>query len=120
MPRTPRRGEIWSVFLPGQPYDPHQPRPALVISTNARNRRGDDVMVVPAFSRGAPRATHIFLPAGGGGLHHDSVLFCEELTTIHRDFLAAGPFGPPVPERVLLQVLSAVRAALGDLPTRRP
>src|SRR5690349_9407338 len=95
----PRCGEIWAVYLPGQPYDPHQPRPALVVSNNARNRWSDDVIVVPIFSRGRSGSTHVPLKAGIGGLRHDSVAFCEEITTIHRDFLVDGPFGPPVPER---------------------
>jgi hypothetical protein len=40
---TPRRGEIWLVYTSGQPDDPHQPRPALVVSANVRNRLSDDV-----------------------------------------------------------------------------
>src|SRR5438067_1726655 len=48
----PRRGEIWFVETPNQPDDPHQPRPALIISANVRNRLADDVIVVPIFSRG--------------------------------------------------------------------
>ena len=40
------------VYIPGQPDDPHQPRPALVISEDVRNRLTDDVIVVPIFSTG--------------------------------------------------------------------
>ena len=115
MQQPPRRGEIWSVYTPGQPYDPHQPRPALVVSEDVHNRRGDDVIVVPIFSAGRLGPTRVSVPAGVGGLRHDSVLFCEELTTVHRDFLVRGPFGGRVPESLLERVLRAVRRALGEV-----
>lgn len=111
----PRRGEIWYAYTPGQPGDPHQPRPALVVSENVRNRLSDDLMVVPLFSSGTLGPTRVALAAGAGGTRHDSVLFCEELTTITRDFLSRGPLGPAVPEAVLGDVLLAVRRALGEV-----
>ena len=49
----------------------------------------------------------------GTGLHHDSVLFCEELTTIDEDFLEDGPRGRASSE-LLDDVVIAVRRALGD------
>lgn len=112
---TPRRAEIWFVYVPGQPDDPHQPRPALVVSDDVRNRLSDDLIVVPAFSAGRLGPTRVALPAGMGGVAHDSILFCEEITTIDRDFLARGPLGPPVPEEIMRQVLRAVRRALGEV-----
>ena len=99
--RAPRRGEVWSAHTPGQPDDPHQPRPVLVVSEDVRNRLRDDVIVIPIFSRGRPGPTRVPLPAGKGGIRHDSVLFCEEITTIDVRFLTGGPFGAPVPARVL-------------------
>ena len=48
--KSPRQGELWTAYTPGQPDDPHQPRPVLVISEDVRNRLRDDVIVVPAFS----------------------------------------------------------------------
>ena len=108
----PQRGEIWLVYTPGQPHDPHQPRPALVISNDGRNRRSDDVVVIPIFSRGQLRRSRVVVRAGMGGIRHDSVLFCEEITTLHHDFLVNGPFGPPLPARLLKRVLAAVQYAL--------
>jgi mRNA interferase MazF len=112
---VPRRGEIWFVMTPGQPDDPHQPRPALVVSENVRNRLRDDLMVIPIFSSGRLGPTRLALTRGTGGLPHDSVLFCEELTTIDRDFLARGPLGLAVPPELMARVLLAVRRALGDV-----
>ncbi len=100
--------------IPGQPDDPHQPRPALVVSADIRNRLADDVMVVPIFSQGAEGPTHVRLERGAGGLKKDGVLFCEELTTLDRDFLSRGPWGPPVHADVLTAVIRAVRRALGE------
>lgn len=38
-----------------------------------------------------------------GGLAHDSIVFCEEITTVDRDFLGQGPLG----SRVATQVMDA-------------
>ena len=114
MSETPSRGEIWSCRLPGEPDDPHQPRPALVISTDVRNRLADDVLVIPIFSRGSIGPTHIPLAAGQGGIKKASVLFCEELTTIDRRYVARGPWGGPVDDDVLRSVVRGVRRAVGE------
>jgi mRNA-degrading endonuclease toxin of MazEF toxin-antitoxin module len=110
---APQRGEIWYVFTPGQPDDPHQPRPGLVISENVRNRRTDDLIIVPIFSAGRPGPTRLAIPAGMGGLPRDSMLFCEELATIDRDFLVRGPLGPLVPAAMLDWVVTAIFIAVG-------
>lgn len=112
---APRRGEIWWVYTPGQPYDPHQPRPALVVSEDIRNRLSDDFIVIPIFSAGTAGPTHVPIPAGTGGLAHNSLLFCEEITTIYEGLIADGPLGEPVPEHILDAVLRAVRRALGEV-----
>ena len=103
------------VFTPGQPDDPHQPRPALVVSEDVRNRLRDDLIVIPVFSGGKSGPTRISLPAGAGGLRRPGRLFCEEITTIDRDFLIRGPLGPRLSRPVLTAVVGAVRRALGDL-----
>lgn len=110
------RGEIWNVHTPGQPKDPYQPRPALVISADERNTTEDDVLVAPIFSRGESGPTHIPIRRGIGGLDHDSVVFCEEITALDTDFLSGGPWGDPVPGSVLRRVVRGVRIAIGDVP----
>ena len=112
----PLRGEIWSVYTPGQPGDPHQPRPALVISADARNQAEDDVIVVPIFSRGEVGPTRVPIRGGLGGLRHDSLLFCEEVTTVDVGFLEEGPLGGRVPDSLLRRVVRAVRIAIADFP----
>ncbi len=113
---TPRRGDIWYAYTPGQPDDPHQPRPALVISENIRNRRTDDVIVVPIFSGGRLSPTRVSIASGIGGLAHNSMIFCEELATIDRDFLRDGPLGAPVPPAILERVVAAILIAVGGRP----
>ncbi|MGH9076016.1 MAG: type II toxin-antitoxin system PemK/MazF family toxin [Acidimicrobiales bacterium] len=105
---------MWLVHTPGQPDDPHQPRPALVISEDVRNRLRDDLIVIPAFSRGRLGPTRVRLPAGAGGLEHQSVLFCEEITTLDRDFLHRGPLGRRLPADVMGVVVRGVRRAIGE------
>ena len=103
------------VYTPGQPDDPHQPRPALVVSEDVRNRMRDDLIVVPAFSAGRLGPTRIAAGVGTGGLAQDCVLFCEEVTTIDRDFLHRGPLGPRVPPVLMQKVVRAVRRAIGEV-----
>ena len=113
--REPHRGEIWYVYTPGQPDDPHQPRPALVVSEDVRNRIRDDLIVVPTFSRGRSGPTRVSVQAGTRGAPADGVLFCEEITTIDRDFLANGPIGPPLPRHRMDEVVRAIRRAIGEV-----
>ena len=110
-------------YTPGQPDDPHQPRPALVISEDIRNRLSDDVIVIPMFSTGRPGPTRVSVDSGAGGLRRRGVLFCEAITTIDRDFLGRGPLGPPLSSALLDMIVRAVQRAVGDAipePTRRP
>jgi mRNA-degrading endonuclease toxin of MazEF toxin-antitoxin module len=87
----------------------------LVISVDVRNALRDHVIVVPILSSGRVGPTRVALPAGSGGLDHDGVLFCDEITTLRHDFLGKGPLGTPVPGRVLKDVVKAIRRALGDV-----
>jgi len=112
---NPRRGEVWLASTPGQPDDPHQPRPALIVSEDVRNRMTDDVIIVPLFSRGRFGPTRVALAAGAGGLPHDSIAFCEEITTVDRDFLASGPLGGRIEPSAMEAVVRGVRRALGEV-----
>ena len=102
-------------YTPGQPDDPHQPRPALVVSEDIRNRLRDDLIIVPVFSVRRAGPTRVPIPAGVGGLRRPGLLLCEEVTTIDRDFLRRGPLGPVVPAAVLASVVRAIRRAIGDV-----
>lgn len=110
----PRRGEIWTVALPNQPTDPHTPRPAVIISTDVRNRLAGDVLVVPLSSTLRQLPTHVFLPAGIGGQLSDSMAKCEHITALDKRFLDRGPLGDPLPENLMREIVLAVRRAVGE------
>ena len=103
------------VYTPGQPDDPHQPRPALVISEDVRNRLRDDLIVVPMFSTGKTGPTRVAVSVGPWGLRRPGILFCEEITTIDRDFAHRGPLGGRVPANLMEAVVRAVRRAIGEV-----
>jgi len=88
-----------------------------VISADVRNALRDHVIVVPIFSSGRLGPTRVALPAGTGGLDHDSVVFCDEVTTLHHAFLGNRPPGSRVPARILKDVVKAIRRAVGDVVT---
>lgn len=86
-----------------------------MVSADVRNALRDHVIVVPVFSSGRPGPTRVALAAGQGGLEHDSMLFCDEVTTLHHRFMGERPLGRPVPGRVMKDVVRAVRRAVGDV-----
>ena len=112
---SPRRGDVWLVELPSQASDHHTPRPALVVSSDVRNRLAGDVLVVPLTTRLRPLPTHVLIPAGAGGQKHDSMAKCEQITCLDKRFLARGPLGPPVPASLIDEVVRGVRRAIGEL-----
>ena len=111
----PRRGEIWMVETPNMPGDPHQPRPGLIVSEDRRNQRLDHVIVVPIFSSRRTGPTRVAIRSGAGGIEHDSVLYCEEVTTLYHDFIVDGPLGGTVSPSLLGCVNRAIRRALGEI-----
>lgn len=113
--RVPLRGEIWLILTPGRPRDPHQPRPALCVSADVRNRNRDHALFVPIYSRGRSGPTRVALARGTGGLPRDSIAFCEEVTMLHYDFLDEGPLGDVAPERVMRDAVRAIRRSVGDI-----
>lgn len=86
-----------------------------MVSENVRNTVRDDLIVVPMFWRGRAGPTRVPLPAGAGNVPFDSVLFCEEITTLDRDFLASGPLGSPLDGHRMHEVVRAIRRAIGEV-----
>ncbi len=118
----PLNGEVWWVRIPNQPSDPHQPRTAIIVSTNGRNKHANDVIVVPTTSSPNFKAhphLHIRIPANEGGLARDSFAMCDRVSTIDKSLLdiSRGPLGAPIHLKYRLEIIDAVRAALGDSRT---
>ena len=85
-----RRGEIWWVELrPRSGSEQQGRRPAIVVSHDALNlvEAWRSIVIVPVTTsrRQASRyLTTVPLQAGDGGLIHDSVALCHQVTTLDR------------------------------------
>jgi mRNA interferase MazF len=99
------------VVIPGEPGE--KQRPALVVSVDARNRLANDVLVIPASTTLRVAPTHVRLRKGTGGIRMDSVLKCEQITTLPKDLLGASALGGPLPVVLLEEVERGVLRAIG-------
>ncbi len=117
----PRRGEVWLISVnPITPGDPHLPRPVVVISTNARNRSWDSVIVVP-LSTGLQNPNFNFhkqIPAGEGGIDRDTHARCDLVSNLEKNCLdqTRGALGGQISELFLWEIVRGVRACIGDNP----
>lgn len=117
--RYPRKGEVWYVNIPNQPHDPHQPGTAIIVSRDSRNAAAADVMLVPIFSQAnAYSDCYVDIPANSGGMPHQSVAKCDQVTTVHKSLLTKGPLGERINQALMWKIHYAVRKALGE--TRLP
>lgn len=109
--RFPKRGQMHWVRVPDEPRG--KKRPALVVSPDVRNRLAADVIVVPISSvlRDAP--THVRLRAQEGGLPRQSVVKCEQITTLRRDRLSERPLGGTLSNDRMVEVEKAILRAIG-------
>lgn len=108
---SPVRGCLYWVTIPGEPG--RKRRPALVISVDARNRLADDVLVVPASTTLRAAPTHVRLKQGTGGLARDSVLKCEQITTLPKQLLGESALGGALSAAMLEDVERGVLRAIG-------
>ena len=92
-------------------------RPLLVVSIDARNERANDVIVVPCSTNLREAPTHVKLSRGEGGLPRDSVLKCEQITTLEKTKLEQAPMGLPIRTGRMAEVERAVLRAIG-IPIR--
>ena len=111
MSGAPLRGCLYWVSIPGEPGSKR--RPALVISPDVRNRLATDVLVIPASTTMRPAPTHVKLAKGVAGLPLESVLKCEQITTLPKHLLSAAPIGGPLTARVLEDVERGILRAIG-------
>lgn len=118
-PDFPLKGEVWMVRIPNQPDNPHQSRPAIVISRDIRNQVAQDVMVVPVF--GEPSGyndSYVTIPETEGGLKKESTAKCDQVTTLNKKLLDKGPLGGRISVVLMRQIHHAIRRAMGE--TRVP
>jgi len=107
------RGNIvWCDFNPVIGSEQAGIRPAVVVQTDRANRTSPCTIVVP-FTTRIPRSlfpSHVFVPAGEGGLTQDSVALCEQVRVIdqRRITRVVGQLG----DSRLDELSGALRAAL--------
>ena len=101
-----RRGHLYWAFLDKR-------RPALLLSADARNDKGRDVIVIPASTVMREGPWHVRLKKGEGGLAAASVLLCEQITTVPKDCLDAASLGGPLSAARIGEVERAVLRAIG-------
>ena len=111
MSEFPQRGCLYWVRIPGEPG--RKRRPGLVISIDVRNRLASDVLVIPCSTTDRPAPTHVRLRKGDGGIDRRSVLKCEQITTLPREYLIPTALGGPLSGRILEQVEIGVLRAIG-------
>lgn len=76
-------------------------------------------MLVPVFTNVSKYSdTYVVIPKSEGGMPHESVAKCDQLTTVHKSFLHNGPLGGRLSASLMWQIHYAVRRAIGE--TRVP
>ena len=79
-------GEIVIVKFHGDGHVQDGVRPAVIIQNDIGNKYSPTLQVIPVTSRMTKKSlpTHVFLPAGTGGLAKDSVAQCEGQRVINK------------------------------------
>lgn len=79
-------GEIVIVKFHGDGHVQDGVRPAVIIQNDIGNKYSPTLQVIPVTSRMTKKSlpTHVFLPAGTGGLAKDSVAQCEGQQVINK------------------------------------
>ncbi len=109
MSTFPRRGEIWLVDFPDDPKS----RPALIVSPDARNQFANSVLAVPVTTNLRPARTHVLLPARQGGLSHDSMARCENISYLLKSRLNHGPLASTINAALMREVENCLLRSLG-------
>jgi mRNA interferase MazF len=79
------RGEVWMADLaPAVGSEQSGIRPVLVVQTDRANAHSPHTIIIPFTSRIRQRLlpSHVFVPAGEGGLTQDSVALAEQIRAI--------------------------------------
>lgn len=79
------RGEVWRADLaPTRGTEQSGVRPALIVQTDRANAHSPHTIIVPFTTRIRQRLlpSHVFVPAGEGGLPQDSVALCEQIRVV--------------------------------------
>lgn len=101
------RGCLYWARLPGDP----KRRPVLIVSPDPRNQAALSVVVIPATTARRLGPWHVSLRQGEGGLPRASILKCEDITTLPKDWLHEEVGGPLSSQR-MMEVVDGIKFAL--------
>jgi mRNA interferase MazF len=90
-------------------------RPAVIISPDRRNELAGDLIILPCSTQLRPMVWHVFLEPPEGGLSRRTMVKCEQVTTVPREFVDPRPLGPALSSRRLHEIERAILLALGIL-----
>lgn len=113
--RSPLRGEIWWAHFATD--EPGKNRPAIIVSTNARNThpRAETVLAIPlstSIQKLGP--WHMPLRAGESGLREDSVAWAENIGVVAKNQLIERIQGHrPVTHAQICRLAGLVQLAMG-------
>ena len=107
-------GELWS----GRTSDRRRTRagknrPALIVSPDARNELASSVLAIPVTTNLRPAPTHVLLPKGQGGLAHDSMGRCENVSYLHKSRLVRGPLAGSISPGLMTDIERCLLRSLG-------
>lgn len=110
---TPSRGDVWLATLdPTVGREQAGTRPVLIVSSNILNHGPTDLLfVVPLTTRERRIRFHVEVRPPEGGIRERSFAKCEDVRSVSRERLLAGPWGT-VSLRTLRQVEERLRALL--------
>jgi mRNA interferase MazF len=77
-----KRGAVWKADLsPTRGTEQAGVRPVVVVQTDRANPHSPHTIIVPFTTRIRQKLlpSHVFVPAGEGGLTQDSVALCEQI-----------------------------------------
>lgn len=113
--RFPLRGEIWWAHF--HTDEPGKNRPAVIVSTNARNShpRAHTVLAIPLSTSVQKLGPwHLLLRAGETGLREDSVAWAENIGVVEKDQLKEPVQGHrPVTNSQICRLAGLVKIAMG-------
>ena len=112
--RTLRRGDVyWGDLDPQKGSEEGGRRPVLIFQDDLLSQAGNTVVVIPFTTavRLARLPTCVLVPAGTGGLPHDSVVLCHQIRVLDKTGIH-DRIGS-LPPTVMAEIERIVRLTLG-------
>jgi mRNA interferase MazF len=88
-------------------------RPILVLSPDARNNLASDVIVAPISTVLRDGPWHVRLRKDEAGVPQTSIIKCEQITTLRKEYVSTSPLGRPLSGAKMAEVERAVLRAIG-------